>query len=74
MPGQGHAEPWGQPARGLSHTIFFSRQTWVEAKYGLMTGGMGFVQPRDKRQDRLDVKVERTAQEAAKKKFSPGNL
>ena len=37
----------------------------------LMTGGMGFVQPADKlddRQgDRLDVKVERTAQEAAEK-------
>ncbi len=37
----------------------------------LMTGGMGFVQPRDKTEDKLDVKVERTAQEAAKKKFSP---
>ena len=37
----------------------------------LMTGGMGFVQPKDKTADRLDVKVERTAQEAAKKKFSP---
>ena len=37
----------------------------------LMTGGMGFVQPVDKAEDRLDHKVERTAQEAAKKKFSP---
>ena len=37
----------------------------------LMTGGMGFVQPADKAEDRLDAKVERTAQEAAKKKFSP---
>src|SRR6202795_3359249 len=37
----------------------------------LMTGGMGFVQPMDKVGDKLDVKVERTAQEAAKKKFSP---
>jgi ATP-dependent Clp protease ATP-binding subunit ClpA len=37
----------------------------------LMTGGMGFVQPKDKLEDELDVKVERTAQEAAKKKFSP---
>jgi ATP-dependent Clp protease ATP-binding subunit ClpA len=37
----------------------------------LMTGGMGFVQPKDKAEDHLDVKVERTAQEAAKKKFSP---
>ena len=37
----------------------------------LMTGGMGFIQPADKTEDRLDHKVERTAQEAAKKKFSP---
>jgi ATP-dependent Clp protease ATP-binding subunit ClpB len=37
----------------------------------LMTGGMGFVQPADKTEDKLDHKVERTAQEAAKKKFSP---
>ena len=37
----------------------------------LMTGGMGFVQPADMVEDRLNVKVERTAQEAAKKKFSP---
>jgi len=37
----------------------------------LMTGGMGFVQPSDKTEDKLDMKVEKTAQEAAKKKFSP---
>jgi len=37
----------------------------------LMTGGMGFVQPSDKTEDKLDVKVEKTAQGAAKKKFSP---
>src|SRR6202162_4260903 len=37
----------------------------------LMTGGMGFVQPMDKLGDKLDVKVERTAEAAAKKKFSP---
>jgi ATP-dependent Clp protease ATP-binding subunit ClpA len=37
----------------------------------LMTGGMGFVQPRDKHEDGLETKVERTAQEAAKRKFSP---
>src|SRR5262249_12879812 len=37
----------------------------------LMTGGMGFVQPKDRKEDRPDSKVERTAQEAAKKKFSP---
>ena len=37
----------------------------------LMTGGMGFVQPADKGEDKLDSKVERTATEAAKRKFSP---
>src|SRR5438270_10603391 len=37
----------------------------------LMTGGMGFVQPSDKAEEKLDMKVERTAQGAAKKKFSP---
>jgi ATP-dependent Clp protease ATP-binding subunit ClpB len=37
----------------------------------LMTGGLGFVQPVDKREERLDEKVERTAAAAAKKKFSP---
>src|ERR1700719_4692215 len=37
----------------------------------LMTGGMGFVQPSDKTEDKLDGKVEKTAQGAAKKKFSP---
>ncbi len=37
----------------------------------LMTGGLGFVQPSDKPTDKLDVKVERTATEAAKRKFSP---
>jgi ATP-dependent Clp protease ATP-binding subunit ClpB len=37
----------------------------------LVTGSMGFVQPVDKREERLDEKVERTAATAAKKKFSP---
>ena len=37
----------------------------------LMTGGMGFVQPSDKTEDKLDGKVERTAHGAAKRKFSP---
>src|SRR5574337_162857 len=37
----------------------------------LMSGGMGFVQPADKPTDKLDEKVERTATEAAKRKFSP---
>ncbi len=37
----------------------------------LMTGGLGFVQPKDKLEDKLDMKVERTAEAAAKRKFSP---
>src|SRR5450631_1512358 len=36
----------------------------------LMTGGMGFVQPDHKPADAFDGKVERTAQEAARRKFS----
>src|SRR5579871_2914247 len=37
----------------------------------LMTGGMGFIQPKDKPVTGLDEKVERTAVEAARRKFSP---
>jgi len=37
----------------------------------LMNGGMGFVQPKDKPSAGLDQKVERTAVEAARRKFSP---
>src|ERR1700723_685425 len=37
----------------------------------LMNGGMGFIQPKDKPADLLDEKVERTALEAARRKFSP---
>ncbi len=36
-----------------------------------MEGGMGFIQPKDKPAAGLDVKVERTAVEAARRKFSP---
>jgi ATP-dependent Clp protease ATP-binding subunit ClpB len=56
----------------LSHTVIFLTSNLGGGEITeLMTGGMGFVQPRDKRQDRLDVKLERMAKEAAKKKFSP---
>src|SRR4030095_16837222 len=34
-------------------------------------GGMGFIQPKDKPDAGLDQKVERTAVEAARRKFSP---
>jgi ATP-dependent Clp protease ATP-binding subunit ClpB len=37
----------------------------------LMEGGMGFIQPKDKPISGLDEKVERTAIEAARRKFSP---
>src|SRR6266403_828051 len=37
----------------------------------LMQGGMGFVQPKDTPAAGLDEKVERTATEAARRKFSP---
>jgi ATP-dependent Clp protease ATP-binding subunit ClpB len=37
----------------------------------LMQGGMGFIQPKDKPAVGLDAKVERTAVEAARRKFSP---
>ena len=37
----------------------------------LMNGGMGFIQPKDKPTSGLDQKVERTAVEAARRKFSP---
>ena len=37
----------------------------------LMNGGMGFVQPKDRPAADLDQKVERTAVEAARRKFSP---
>src|SRR5713226_4812585 len=37
----------------------------------LMTGGLGFVQPRDKPTTGLDEKVEKAAVEAARRQFSP---
>jgi len=37
----------------------------------MMSGSMGFVQPSDKTEDRLDDKINRTATQSAKKKFSP---
>jgi ATP-dependent Clp protease ATP-binding subunit ClpB len=56
----------------LSQTMIFLTSNLGSAEITeLMTGGMGFVQPADKLEDKLDVKVELTAQAAAKKKFSP---
>src|ERR1039457_2756836 len=56
----------------LSQTVIFLTSNLGGGEITeLMTGGMGFVQPRDKPAANLDGKVERTAVEAARKKFSP---
>jgi len=56
----------------LSQTLIFMTSNLGGGEISeLMNGGMGFVQPADKPADRLDQKVERTAAEAAKRKFSP---
>jgi len=56
----------------LSQTVIFLTSNLGGGEITeLMTGGMGFVQPHHKPNDGLDVKVERTAVEAARKKFSP---
>lgn len=56
----------------LSQTLIFMTSNLGGADIStLMTGGLGFVQPSDKPSDQMDSKVERTATEAAKRKFSP---
>ena len=56
----------------LSQTIIFMTSNLGGAQItGLMTGGMGFIQPDDKPVHRLDEKVERVAVEAARRTFSP---
>jgi ATP-dependent Clp protease ATP-binding subunit ClpB len=56
----------------LSQTVIFMTSNLGGGEITeLMNGGMGFVQPKDKPSDGLDVKVERTATEAARRKFSP---
>jgi ATP-dependent Clp protease ATP-binding subunit ClpB len=56
----------------LSQTLIFMTSNLGGGEITeLMTGGLGFVQPADKPADELDQKVERTAQEAARRKFSP---
>jgi ATP-dependent Clp protease ATP-binding subunit ClpB len=56
----------------LSNTVIFLTSNLGGGEITeLMTGGMGFVQPCNKPNDGLDIKVERTAVEAARKKFSP---
>jgi len=56
----------------LSQTVIFLTSNLGGGEITeLMTGGMGFVQPGDKPVSGLDQKVERTAVEAARRKFSP---
>jgi ATP-dependent Clp protease ATP-binding subunit ClpB len=56
----------------LSQTVIFMTSNLGSAEITeLMHGGMGFIQPEDKPMAGLDVKVERTAVEAARRKFSP---
>jgi ATP-dependent Clp protease ATP-binding subunit ClpB len=56
----------------LSQTVIFLTSNLGGSEITeLMNGGMGFVQPGDKPAHMLDGKVERTAQEAARRKFSP---
>jgi ATP-dependent Clp protease ATP-binding subunit ClpA len=56
----------------LSQTVIFLTSNLGGGEITeLMTGSMGFVQPADKPADKLDQKVEHTASEAARRKFSP---
>jgi ATP-dependent Clp protease ATP-binding subunit ClpA len=56
----------------LSQTVIFLTSNLGGGEITeLMEGGMGFVQPGDKPIAGLDQKVERTAVEAARRKFSP---
>src|SRR5258708_5926437 len=64
---------WGDSRRvDLSQTVIFLTSNLGGGEITeLMTGGMGFIQPKDKPIADLDQKVERTAVEAARRKFSP---
>src|SRR5216110_2004228 len=56
----------------LSHAVIFLTSNLGGGEITeLMQGGMGFIQPKDKPAAGLDQKVERTAVEAARRKFSP---
>jgi ATP-dependent Clp protease ATP-binding subunit ClpB len=56
----------------LSQTVIFLTSNLGGGEIAeLMEGGMGFIQPKDKPATGLDAKVQRTAVEAARRKFSP---
>jgi ATP-dependent Clp protease ATP-binding subunit ClpB len=56
----------------LSQTVIFLTSNLGGGEITeMMQGGMGFIQPKDKPVDAMNEKVERTAVEAARRKFSP---
>jgi ATP-dependent Clp protease ATP-binding subunit ClpB len=56
----------------LSQTVIFLTSNLGSGEISeMMQGGMGFIQPKDKPAGGMDEKVERTAVEAARRKFSP---
>jgi ATP-dependent Clp protease ATP-binding subunit ClpA len=56
----------------LSRTVIFLTSNLGGSQIAdLMHGGMGFIQPKDKATTGLQQKVQRTAVEAARRKFSP---
>jgi ATP-dependent Clp protease ATP-binding subunit ClpB len=56
----------------LSQTVIFLTSNLGGGEITeMMQGGMGFIQPKDKPADAMNEKVERTAVEAARRKFSP---
>src|SRR6202165_4475772 len=56
----------------LSQTVIFLTSNLGSGQIAdLMHGGMGFIQPKDKTAKGLHEKVQRTAVEAARRKFSP---
>ena len=56
----------------LSHTVIFLTSNLGGGEITeMMQGGMGFIQPKDRPVTDLNQKVERTAVEAARRKFAP---
>src|SRR6201998_877861 len=56
----------------LSQTVIFMTSNLGGGEItDLMAGGYGFIKPEDKPQTGINEKVERTAEEAARRKFSP---
>ncbi|HUK54908.1 MAG TPA: AAA family ATPase [Candidatus Binatia bacterium] len=56
----------------LSQCVIFMTSNLGGAEISeMMSGSLGFVQPQDKTEERLDEKINRTATQSARKKFSP---